>query len=478
MADTLLYLDIHKDTIAAVVVDRSTKTSLVTGCGVVETAEQTFAAAIDRIKELTGFVSGSCVVTCGAELFSFRNLSLPFTERKKIEQVLPFELEDRLPIEMKSMVVDFTAKEGSHGSDIIAAMMNREYLADILAVLNSRGIDPDSIGISGLSTGLKIAEDGEANFVLIDIGTQWATVFIIIDRQIALIRSLGIPVNASGQNGTAETFFLSVKQTLLASRLVDMNSPDFCVYLAGNADRWGEVASLPPRLDGVEIRKYELHTRRSIQFQADTGMHYQPEIMDRVLVAALKGGARNRVFDFRKDEFKKRKSPREFRHLLVKIAAPLVFAAVALIGYGVYEYTHLLAQQEQLRSEIHGVFRETVPEISRIVNPVQQLQVINNQIGATYKPGGNERAGITIIDLLAELSSRIPASYQVKVVRLLADADTLRFKAITGNFNTVDNIQKELGKSPYFKNVVISSANQSSQNDEVTFELKLELARK
>jgi type II secretory pathway component PulL len=228
----------------------------------------------------------------------------------------------------------------------------------------------------------------------------------------------------------------------------------------------------------MEIRKYELHTRQSIQFQADTGMRYQPEIMDRVLVAALKGGARNRVFNFRKDEFKKRKTSREFRHLLVRVAAPLVLAVLALIGYGVYEYTHLLAQQEQLRSQIHGVFRETVPEISRIVNPVQQLQVINNQIGATYKPGGNERAGITIIDLLAELSSRIPVSYQVKVVRLLADADTLRFKAITGNFNTVDNIQKELGKSPYFKNVVISSANQSSQNDEVTFELKLELARK
>ena len=61
---------------------------------------------------------------------------------------------------------------------------------------------------------------------------------------------------------------------------------------------------------------------------------------------------------------------------------------------------------------------------------------------------------------------------------MVADMDTLRLKAITGDFNTVDNVQKELEKSPYFADVTISSANQSIKGDEVNFELKLELARK
>jgi general secretion pathway protein L len=478
MADTLLCLDIHKDTVIAVGVERSTKANVVTGCGTTEIIEQSFYAAIDKIKEQTGFVSGSSIVTFGAELFSFRNLSLPFTERKKIEQVLPFELEDRLPVQMKSVLVDFVvAKEGPHGADIIAAMINREYLTDKLAILNSRGINPDLIGISGLSTALNIAEEGDnASFILIDIGTKWATIFIIVDRQIALIRSLTISMSAQEQSGSADTFFQSVKQTLLACRLLDLNNRDYCVYLAGIDYSWVDQASVSQCLGGVETRRYEGIIRRHVTYQPDIKVPYQSDIMDRVLSAALKGGAKGRGVNFRKDDFKKSKSSREYRQLLLKSAVPLVVALVVFTGYWGYEYRSLLSQQEKLRNQIADIFRETVSGVEKIVNPIHQLQVINNQIRATYKPGGNNKAGFTVIELLAELSSRIPGSYKVKVLRLVADADTLRIKAITGDYNTVDNIQKELEKSHFFKNVIINSANQSSQNDEVSFELKLELS--
>ena len=142
-----------------------------------------------------------------------------------------------------------------------------------------------------------------------------------------------------------------------------------------------------------------------------------------------------------------------------------------------YTYSKLHAEQETLRQQITAVFKETLPEVTRIVNPLQQLQVKNNAITATYSPGGTGGAGYTIIDLLTELSVRIPAEQEVKVVRMVADADTIRLKAVTGDFNTVDNVQKELEKSPYFENVTISSANQSIKGDEVNFELKVELGR-
>lgn len=476
MADTLLCLDIHKDAVAAVLIDRSAKKNMVIGCGAVEIAEQNFAAAIDRIKEQTGFVAGDSVVTFGAELFSFRNLTLPFTDRKKIEQVLPFELEDRLPIEMKSMIVDFAVvREEPEGADLLAALINRQYLADKLAELSGWGINPDSVDISGLATGIRIADEGgPERFVVLDVGISWATVFVFINRKIALIRSLAVPAGVRGQDGQAERFLLGVKQTLLASRLVNMTTPDFPLYLIGVP--WPDPAVVAQGLSGVEIRKFDLYLRRSVKFHDNVRSRYRPEVMERVLAAAGTSELKDRSFNFRKDEFKKRRTPQEYRRLLVKIAVPLSVTFLAVVGYLTYDYQNLLGQQEQLRSQINDVFRETVPDVPTIVNPIQQLQAINNQIKATYKPGGKDRSGFTVIDLLAELSSRIPASYRVKVVRLVADADTVRLKAITGDFNTVDNIQKELGKSPYFTEVVISSANQSTKGDEVNFELKLELA--
>ncbi len=481
MADTLLCLDMHDDLLAAVVVDRSTKINLVVGCATSLVTDAAFEAAVQEIKERTGFIAGPSIVTCGAELLSFRNITLPFTDRKKIEQVLPFELDDRLPTGTKSLLVDFAvAKSGPESANILAAMLNRDYLAEKLAILRGKGIDPEQIGVSGLATAMKIAEtDATGSYVLIDVGTNWATVFIVVDKQIALIRSLGIPRQGQADHGMAEIFTLGIKQTLLASRLIDLDSRgSYRVYLTGRLHSGNDTAALSESLGGAEIDTYLPSAQPFIKINPEIHPHYLPEAMDRALAPALKGGGRSTGFNFRKDEFKKRKSLREHRRLLLLVGTPILVVVMAASAYWAYDYRKLLAEQELLRSQIVEVFRETLPGVERIVNPVHQLQVVNKQIRATYKPGGEGGGGHTIIDILTALSARIPASYKVKVVRLVADANTIRIKALTSDFNTVDNVQKELEKSQFFKDVVITSANQSAQGDEVSFELKLDLGRK
>jgi len=313
--------------------------------------------------------------------------------------------------------------------------------------------------------------------VLIDAGRHWANLFIVVNGLTALIRSLGLPIKATAEQGNSDAFLVSVQQTLLASRLLDVSNANYCVYLAGMAVEWVDPSVLSERLSGVEVKKYRLSTQPVINFQPEIESRYQPEMMDRVLATAFKGGTKCGSFNFRKDELKKRKSLREYRYSMLKFALPIVLVILVVAVYWMNDYRKLLVRQESLRSQIVGVFKETLPGVERVVNPVQQLQVINKQIRATYKPGGDSGAGHTIIDLLAELSVRISGSYKVKVLRLVADADTLRIRAVTGDFNTVDNTQKELEKSHFFKNVLITSATQSMQGDEVNFELKLDLAR-
>jgi type II secretory pathway component PulL len=231
---------------------------------------------------------------------------------------------------------------------------------------------------------------------------------------------------------------------------------------------------LSPLFDGAEIDIFKQSAQPFIKIEPDVWSSYRPELMDRILAHVFKNGKKSGGFNFRKDDFRKKKSLREYRDLLLKVAVPLCIVIISVSAYAGYEFSSLNAEQERLRQQITAVFKETLPEVTRIVNPVQQLQVKNNEIRRTYSPGG---AGYTIIEILTELSARIPAKYSVKVVRMVADMNTIRLKAVTGDFNTVDNVQKELEKSQYFSNVVISSANQSVQGDEVNFELKLELAR-
>ncbi len=479
MADTLFCLDIHKDTVAALVVDRSSKIAIVTGCGSEDVIEQSFEGAIDKIKEQTGFAGGPCLVTFGAEFFSFRNVSLPFSDRKKIEQALPFELVDHSPVDVNSLIIDFiVVNTAQTGTNIIAAMISRDFLAHYLDILNSAGMHPDSIGVSGLSAALKIAEGPADNFIMVDIGSCWASLFIAIDSRIALIRPLAIQPGADDRNLSDDAFVQNVVQTVLASQLLDTKDPNYSVYLTGSESRIKtESQVLSSRLGGVEIAVFQQSKEPFIKVEPNIHSRYRPMLMDRILAHVLKNGKKSLGFNFCKNEFRKKKSLLEYRSLLLKIAIPLCLLIVSVVAYMGYDYSILKTEQEKLQQQIVAVFKDTLPEVTRIVNPIQQLQVRNNEIKDTYSPGGTSGTAYTIVELLTELSARIPANYSVKVTRMVADMDTIRLKAVTSDFNTVDNVQKELGKSPYFKDVTISSANQSLQGDTVNFELKLELAR-
>ncbi len=479
MTNTLFCLDIHKDTVAALVVERSAKITIIKGCGAADTVDQSFEDAIEDIKEQTEFTGGPCLITFGAEFFSFRNITLPFSDRKKIELALPFELVDFSPVDINSLLIDFiVAKTETTGTGIIAAMISREYLAAHLSVLVSAGISPDSIGISGLSTALKLTEGPVANFVLIDIGSCWSTLFIAVNRQVTLIRSLGIQPEADGRKVSDDAFIQNVMQTVLASQLLDIKDPNFNVYLTGSESRIKtEMPVLSSRFDGVEVAEFRQSAQPLIKIEPDIHSFYQPGLMDGILAHVSKDGKKRGEFDFCKDDFRKKKTLLDYRDLLLKTAIPLCLVIASVVVYMGYSFSMLHAEQQRLQQQIAEVFKETLPEVTRIVNPVQQLQIKNKEIKATYSPGGGSGTSYTIIALLTELSARIPAKLPVKVVRMVADMDTIRLKAVTADFNTVDNVQKELEKSSYFRNVTISSANQSIQGNEVNFELKMELAR-
>ncbi len=330
-----------------------------------------------------------------------------------------------------------------------------------------------------MSAALQIAEGMEDNFVLIDSGASWATLFIAVNKQVALIRSLAVQPEANGLPVPDDTFIQNVIQTVLACQLLNTGNPNYKVFLTGSESRIATTSPvLSARLGGVEIVHFRQSSQPLVKIEQAAQNLYQPELMDRVLAQASKNGKKSGGFNFRTGDFRKRKSFLEYRGLFLKTALPAALVIVCGLAYLGYTYSMLTSEQERLRRQITEVFNETLPEVTRVVNPLQQLQVKNNEIRATYSPGGANGAGYTIIELLTELSVRIPVKEKVKVVRMVADMETLRLKAITGDFNTVDNVQKELEKSPYFDDVTISSANQSIKGDEVNFELKLELARK
>jgi type II secretory pathway component PulL len=144
-----------------------------------------------------------------------------------------------------------------------------------------------------------------------------------------------------------------------------------------------------------------------------------------------------------------------------------------MAGYLGWDYSKLARQRDTLNDEIQAVFRQTLPEVSRVVNPVQQLQVKVDESRLAYGTGQGSGSH-TQLALLAELSLRIPESVTVRITRLVSDQNDLRILAETGDFNTVDNVKRELEKSKMFSSVVISSANLAPKGGGVRFELRVQ----
>ena len=473
MADSLICLDIHKESLIAVAVDRTARgTVSVTGCAKVELAGLEFTEGLEQVREQLGRVDTACRITLGAEMFSFRRLSLPFTERRKIDQVLLMELADLTPADIETMLVDYVVTKEHDEAELLVAMLPRKLLGNYLAALESAAMTPEFVGISGLDTALALAEESDGNVVLVEVNPHYTSLFLLQDGTPALIRTLAGPAEADGQNLPGERIAAWVQQTLLASRLVDVHQPDFVTYISGPdiSPEWSGLT-----IFGAKARILPQNLSPLVAIAPAVQLSMRPDV-DRALAVALRKGRKNKVFDFLKDEFRKTRTFHEQRRLAWQIGLPLVVCCLVAVGYFSYSYRSLSAQHDRLKVQIVEVFRETLPEMTKIVNPVRQLQVVINEIKQVYRPGGVSVGRYTVIDILSELSSRIPPSYSVRVVRMVADMDTIRFKALTGDFNTVDNVQKVLQKSPYFKEVVISSANQAPQGDEVSFEMKLVLA--
>ena len=82
-----------------------------------------------------------------------------------------------------------------------------------------------------------------------------------------------------------------------------------------------------------------------------------------------------------------------------------------------------------------------------------------------------------VLELLKDISQRVPKSLNVHVTRMVIDPEAVRINGKTDTFNSVDNIKNELGASAYFSAVTISSANLDRAGRQVQFEIKLQRAQ-
>ena len=79
-------------------------------------------------------------------LLTLRELSFPFSDKNKIKDTISYELEGILLGDVGNYSIDYIVKESSeHGSNVLAACMEKEKIRDIVALFLSAGLEPVAI---------------------------------------------------------------------------------------------------------------------------------------------------------------------------------------------------------------------------------------------------------------------------------------------------------------------------------------------
>jgi Tfp pilus assembly PilM family ATPase len=192
MLGKTLGLDIIEDTMTAVLVKGGLQGHQIMGCAATSISRSgSREAALVSLLEQVDVGGVVCISSIPSDQASYRNLSLPFKDARKIESVAAYELESLLPYAVDDLLVDFTITgQSAEQTDILAAAVKRSFLAEYLSFLQAHAIEPEVVDIRNVSTVMQLLKqaDTPANGLFVDLGQEKTTIFLFLQRRIVMIR--------------------------------------------------------------------------------------------------------------------------------------------------------------------------------------------------------------------------------------------------------------------------------------------------
>ena len=414
-----------------------------------------------------------CVASLPAHQISFRHISVPFKDTKKIRQILPFELESTLPMPIEDLIMDFQTVHPTASKDrtgILAALVEKSHLESYLAILADFKIQPEIVTCGGYGIGRLLARlpDFPPKGLVVDIEQRKGTIFIVNAGHICLIRP--VPINPSAK---AASLCLQIRRTLMAYE--EMTGFDFqpeAVFMTGRGLDDNTVESEVARLLGLPVQRADIVQDTDVGIKPPASQTWNPLQLDGAASLALmelKGGD---GINFRKGPFAQKKLWGQHRKSLITTAVIAGFFLVLALFNIFYDAYLLKLQVAGLDREITGIFRRTFPDVKKIVDPVHQMRIKIEAVKKSTLFPGQTGKHIRTIDLLNEISQSIPKATDVEFTRLVIGPENLLIDGNTDTFNTVDDIKRRLEGAVLFKEITISSANIDRAGDRVRFKLK------
>lgn len=477
MGQHILAIEMGTERVRAALADRSFKSMQLLGLFEEErgTGESDLSGAISRIIKAAG-PRDIVVSALPGEFVAKRLLRLPFTDRRRLQQVVPFALEEHLPFAVDDAAVAF-ARVGRDGDEtlVVAAIARKADLQRHLDMLAHAAVDPKTVTLStfALAGFLTRARNGQGGAHLVVEIDEANTSMVLIDasgtpRAMRTVkRNLGGGLRSVGTQ-LDNPMLSMVRQTLLAHR-GDQVLPE--LVLAGpDAAGAGIREELVRALD-VPVREFgDFDLSRLIQGVNGQSARFAgclAMLLGEAPVAPLE------LINFRQGEFAFHGAsgaahPLRFTAILGSVAIAVALLHLILSLSLGYRQLHLLDQQ--IESVTAPLLGDSDPASARSLLQTK-IADLNKRLRML---GGNLGHG-SPLDVLRDLSQAIPPAIPIQASSLVVDDTGLKLEGSADSFATVDQIKRALERSGDFAAIQVEHAGAGTDTSKVEFRLSATL---
>ncbi len=480
--------------------------------------EQSASAALSKFFQENAINYDTCIVSLPGNLVSFRTLTMPFGNVKKIDQTLEFELETVIPFDLEEVLFDYSVLSTSpQESKVLVAYVKEADFQRYLGQIQTSGIDPryvgvDTIDLSYLSFPGFLPPEGQ--YALLDLGHAKSNLVILEGNKIkgmrclswgghqvtqAIAKALNIPYDqaeswkhskghvAAGAEdpGTQAVYAVvedlqqQLKQTLFAF-YESGEKPIEALYLSGGTSRLLGIDSFfssrlninVSQLDVLDDAFSELHDREGAR-------HVVPTAFAEALRAVYPNkGAK---INFRRGDYAYKKDIEQLGGTLKNIGIAVASVAVLAIAYFIIAYMTLSSQVDRMNKSVAKMVKSSVPDVKtggtqgakQVVTALDgKISAINDKLKRVEGEGS-----LSSLELLKMISAAMPPrdDMVLDIDDMNIAPERVRLEGRTVSYEGVDKVKAAMEKVKIFKNVQTGNVRKGVR-DEIKFSLSFDIA--
>jgi general secretion pathway protein L len=457
---------------------------------------------------------------------SARILTLPFSDRKKIEQTLPFEIEGLIPLPLEDILLDYELLEtGPEGAKVLVLFTEKRLLESHLDLLKEAGIDPNtiipsSVALANLWKEISLADPDP--YAVVDFGESETSLCVLHNEKLRYGRAWAIgssvltqaiqdgletsptlarekkekeadlrPTPTPGGDSQSEWIATvlaralgpvvgGIRQSLLSvSKSLDLTVRK--IYLCGRGSR---LQGLDRYLaEELQVEVWPAHLRGPV------GSRLETEGQDQAAAATSLGLAYHAVremsasrLNLRTGEYTFVSERAELKRQAFSVgimAGILVILALLLFGL---QYRFRSQEYDRATQSLDKMALEIFPELRNVPAGVQRTSAITSRLEQEKRErdlfAPLAAGSLSVLDVLLEITKAVPKDVKIDVREMAMEGDKVRIEAETDSYNAAEQIKENLLSTGLFVGADIPEAKDSLDQTKVKFKMMLELSQR